>query len=548
MTKKELNQLYKSVLKDEMKKEKKTQKVSKILQDKANGVFSDEKEFLDKIIKMSNTEILKEYDSIISEYLNIQSVLGDISNCIYPSLLNFQYYNKCRHEDATVFAENLKNDIQFQYLERFSRYKSEYKEKIINFLLDQKNFLDNLFSPPCNHQEEYINLINELIKNQREQQDDNSDLEKINNQSKNVDDEVMFGGVIPLSVMKEFCFDKIQLGESLSADFFAKISRLLKAIAKKPKDFEEKLKYEPTFSSIMQDAQQHKVRGSSEKKLQYIFNIAKSDPAIKELAEKLGRSGGNNSKIKRKIKVSQDSWTEASAYKGQITGLKLSDNISSVINSELALYKSPATKKLFMKKYSQKQLLSYSYKLKHRKAIIAEKEKKEVPPSSKGPVLVCVDTSASMYDSLDIVKALALCLAEVVEKENRRCYFLTFDCGYRIYDIGYGCKKSPHKKLRHFLMEQAGGGTDPSECLEMVLSLLSQKNWKDADVLTISDFEMDNLHPDLKEEIKIQQSKKTKFYGLLIEGKHKANIDILSSFDENYFYTKGDTKLEKLEF
>ena len=313
-------------------------------------------------------------------------------------------------------------------------------------------------------------------------------------------------------------------------------------------DFEEILKYEPTFSSIMQDTQQLNGRDASEKKLQYIFNIAKSDPAIKELAEKLGRSGGNNSKIKRKIKVSQDSWTEASAYKGQITGLKLSDNISSVINSELALYKSPATKKLFMKKYSQKQLLSYSYKLKHRKAIIAEKEKKEVPPSSKGPVLVCVDTSASMYDSLDIVKALALCLAEVVEKEKRRCYFLTFDCGCRIYDIGYGCKKSPHKKLRHFLMEQAGGGTDPSEVFEMVLSLLSQKNWKDADVLTISDFEMDNLDSDLKEKIKIQQSKKTKFYGLLIEGKHKANMDILSSFDENYFYTKGDTKLEKLEF
>ena len=97
-------------------------------------------------------------------------------------------------------------------------------------------------------------------------------------------------------------------------------------------------------------------------------------------------------------------------------------------------------------------------------------------------------------------------------------------------------------------MEQAGGGTDPSEGLEMVLSLLSQKNWKDADVLTISDFEMDNLDSDLKEKIKIQQSKKTKFYGLLIEGKHKANMDILSSFDENYFYTKGDTKLEKLEF
>ena len=48
-------------------------------------------------------------------------------------------------------------------------------------------------------------------------------------------------------------------------------------------------------------------------------------------------------------------------------------------------------------------------------------------------------------------------------------------------------------------MEQADGGTDPSEGLEMVLSLLSQKNWKDADVLTISDFEMYNLKLELEE-------------------------------------------------
>lgn len=497
---------------------------------------------------MSNTEILKEYDSIISEYLNIQSVLGDISNCIYPSLLTFQYYNKNRHADANVFAENLKNDMKFQFLERFSRYKSEYKKKIEEFLIDQKSLFDNLFSPPYNLKEKYINLINELIENQTEQQNNLSDLENKITDSKNADDEVMMGGVIPLSVMKDVCFDEIQHGEKLTSEFFIKMSKLLKTITKQPKNFEEILKNKPTFSSIMQNAQQINGRGSSVKKLQYIFEIAKSNPAIKELAEKLGRSGGNNSKIKRKIKVSQDTWTEASAYKGQITGLKLSDNISSVINSELALYKSPATKKLFMKKYSQKQLLSYSYKLKHRKPNIAEKEKKEVPPSSKGPVLVCVDTSGSMYNSLDIVKALALCLAEVVEKEKRRCYFLTFNCNYRIYDIGYGCKKSPHKKLRHFLMEQASGGTDPSEALEMVLSLLSQKNWKDADVLTISDFEMDNLKLELEEKIKIQQIKKTKFYGLLIKNKYtlKINRNVLTLFDENYSYTNGDTKLEKL--
>ena len=58
--KKELSKLYKSIIKDERKNDKETQEASEILQDKAEGAFFDEKEFLDKILKMSNTEILKD--------------------------------------------------------------------------------------------------------------------------------------------------------------------------------------------------------------------------------------------------------------------------------------------------------------------------------------------------------------------------------------------------------------------------------------------------------------------------------------------------------
>ena len=255
-------------------------------------------------------------------------------------------------------------------------------------------------------------------------------------------------------------------------------------------------------------------------------------------------------KNKKKIKASQNTWTEKSTYKGQIIGLKLSDNISSVINSELALYKSPATKKLFMQKYSQKQLLSYSYKLKQKNPNITEKGKKEVPPSSKGPILVCVDTSSSMTHSLNIVKSVVLYLANIVRKEKRRCYILSFDCDYDIYDIGYNNKKSHHKKLQHFLKIQANGGTDATLALEKALSLLSENNWKEADVLTISDFKMHNLSSKLEANIKTQQSKNTKFYGLLMQNdayNYSANRNVWKLFDENYFL-KDWVKLEKLHF
>ena len=108
MTKTEIKQLYKSLLKEDMKNSKEMIENSEIPKDVQKAPFSDEKKFLDKIMKMSNLEILKTYDSIISEYLNIQSVLGDFSNGIYPSLINFKYYNSHRQEDANVFAESSK--------------------------------------------------------------------------------------------------------------------------------------------------------------------------------------------------------------------------------------------------------------------------------------------------------------------------------------------------------------------------------------------------------------------------------------------------------
>lgn len=538
MTKTEIKQLYKSLLKEDMKNSKETIENSEIPKDVQKAPFSDEKKFLDKIMKMSNLEILKTYDSIISEYLNIQSVLGDLSNGIYPSLINFKYYTSHRHEDANVFAESFINDIKHQYDERFDRYKSELKKKISKFLMDQKNLLDILFSPPRNNKKEYINLINELIENH-----------KLMNKSKNDNEEPMFGGLIPLSVMKDVCFDEIKCTGKLSSEFILEMSKSLKNITKK-KLAAKILAKKPTFNSIIQESQENKIIRSSNKTLRYILEIVKSNPAIRELAEKLGRSGGDNSKNKKKIKASQNTWTEKSAYKGQIIGLKLSDNISSVINSELALYKSPATKKLFMQKYSQKQLLSYSYKLKQKNPNITEKGKKEVPPSSKGPILVCVDTSSSMTHSLNIVKSLVLYLANIVRKEKRRCYILSFDCDYDIYDIGYNNKKSHHKKLQHFLKIQANGETDATLALEKALSLLSENNWKEADVLTISDFEMHNLSSKLEANIKTQQSKNTKFYGLLMQNdayNYSANRNVWKLFDENYFL-KDWVKLEKLHF
>ena len=70
MANNEMRQLYFSILKEEKAKAlEKHQNVQKT-------PFANEKTFLNKVLNMPNKQIHEKYDSLISEYFDIQSVLG----------------------------------------------------------------------------------------------------------------------------------------------------------------------------------------------------------------------------------------------------------------------------------------------------------------------------------------------------------------------------------------------------------------------------------------------------------------------------------------
>ncbi|MBQ7881746.1 MAG: hypothetical protein IJ312_03440, partial [Treponema sp.] len=95
--------------------------------------------------------------------------------------------------------------------------------------------------------------------------------------------------------------------------------------------------------------------------------LLENDESLQELAEILGKQSRAQSTFEKELRdkvVIKSEWKPKNAYRGEINGLKYSNDISCVLPSELALLRNPATKKLFQLKFAQKQLLSYNYRSK----------------------------------------------------------------------------------------------------------------------------------------------------------------------------------------
>ena len=268
--------------------------------------------------------------------------------------------------------------------------------------------------------------------------------------------------------------------------------------------------------------------------------MLENDESLKELAEILGKQSRAQSTFEKELRdkvVIKSEWHPKNAYRGEINGLKYSNDISCVLPSELALLRNPATKKLFQLKFAQKQLLSYNYRTKEelkRQEIEQEDisvEKKE----PKGPIIVCVDTSGSMQGTPEnIAKTVTFVLSKIAIEEERKCYLISFSTGIETLDLSDFSEGNSISKLVKFLQKSFNGGTDATPALHHSLEMLQKNDYKNADVLMISDFVMDSLSTDLVKSIEVEKKNNTCFYSLVIGS--SGNQNTIKAFNHNWIY------------
>ncbi|MBP5350434.1 MAG: VWA domain-containing protein [Fibrobacterales bacterium] len=271
--------------------------------------------------------------------------------------------------------------------------------------------------------------------------------------------------------------------------------------------------------------------------------LLERDKSLQELAEILGKHANAQDAFEKEMRDQTEietEWRSRPAYRGEIKGIQFSDDVPAALPSELALLKNPAAVRLFRLKFAQKRLLSFRFA--NRAAFSRERtvreevarEKKE----PKGPIVVCVDTSGSMSGTPEnIAKTVAFALAKVALREGRGCFLISFSIGIKTFDFSLLKGGDALDGLADFLKMSFHGGTDAVPALKEALRQLGRNKWKNADVLMISDFEMDDLDSRTKAAIKAEQEKNTCFCSLVVGRGDNANV--VSCFDRNWFYDAG---------
>lgn len=268
-------------------------------------------------------------------------------------------------------------------------------------------------------------------------------------------------------------------------------------------------------------------------------DLLEDEKSLKELADLLGSMREAEIEIEEEAfekTIIRQEWVVDEHSKAEIVGVHESDDLNNLLSAEVGLLSDENTELLFLKRYADKNLLTFRYE--DRKLVKSENVLTEVNQSvrlkEKGPFIICVDTSESMTGRPEqLAKVLCLGILKMAIKENRRAYLINFSQGIKtldLYDIA-----SSINEIAKFLRMSFYGGTDISLALYEAIRQLRSNDYQDADVLIISDFIMYKVNKDVLQDVKFfQQNKGTQFHSLTLSS--EPNDQILNYFDTNWLY------------
>ena len=211
-----------------------------------------------------------------------------------------------------------------------------------------------------------------------------------------------------------------------------------------------------------------------------------------------------------------------------------SDDFNHMIPAEMALLADEETEVLFYKKLLEKKLLTYQFvsydDIEIEKIEIDEREKKK--ETDKGPYIICVDTSGSMSGEPErVAKVISFAIMKKCLNEDRKAYLISFSTGIETFELT-DLNKSLGQ-LAVFLRKTFNAGTDAVPALKEALSKMKENNYKKADLLFITDGEVD-YPQQVVNDVNEQKKHENKFYSLIIGSAF--NKKFLEIFDKNFTY------------
>lgn len=260
---------------------------------------------------------------------------------------------------------------------------------------------------------------------------------------------------------------------------------------------------------------------------------------LEKLAELLGRSNPLKSQQKKQQIIESKILLEKipDQIPEQISGINHGNDILRLLPSELAMLGLEELEFEFYRKLVEKQLLTYRLQGDNwqQRKILHPSIKHEEKQQLKGPFIVCIDTSGSMGKFNEhCAKAFCLALMKIAMRDNRQCHIILFSMEVIHYDL---LNNDGLEQLIQFFNQTFSGGTDLAACLNKCVEKMQQRQWKDTDVVVISDFIAQRLPDNLVKKIKIQQANQQHFHAVTLSKYGKPGI--LNIFDYIWHFDTG---------
>lgn len=182
---------------------------------------------------------------------------------------------------------------------------------------------------------------------------------------------------------------------------------------------------------------------------------------------------------------------------GEITGIRHSAHLESMLGSEAAQIRHPVLHKLWRARRAEARLLTWESEavlVDLRPDPLARPRAVATPPQAeprvRGPIILCLDTSGSMRGAPEtIAKAVALAAFRVAHREQRGCKLVAFGGPNEVLERDLSLDGDGLAALLDLMGQSFDGGTDVQVPIERALAAVHEACWSSADLLIISDGE-----------------------------------------------------------
>lgn len=265
-------------------------------------------------------------------------------------------------------------------------------------------------------------------------------------------------------------------------------------------------------------------------------------PQIEEVVKKMGRVADSNGNDRLTATSGRGQKIEHSSG-SDIEGITIGNDLNALLPSEAALYMDDELEDAFLYKFVRRRLQTFRYKSNMSKP---SRHLSFQSAARKGPMIVCVDTSASMYGVPQrIVKSMLSLLEEMAERLCRDCFLIDFSVSVRAIDLMQRRKKHLYESIglkeNEYEFERGelpfiGGGTSAVNMMNLMFQMLDNNgnHYVNADVLWVSDFLIP--YPDDSYIRRMESYRKTgtRFYGMRIVPEGTKPTEWEPKFDHIY--------------